>query len=292
MIKRPEGDLVRLVTQPDHAALSGYLAAHWGDGAFRRLGYWEESPDPEALRREIVFGIAEHDNGWWEWEADPEIDPADGLPLDFLRGSDEGGFERWKRGAARFEIPHPLASLLINRHAYWLQAARVAPIREPQFRHPLFGFRPHVSPEDSSEAAALREFLVERLAHERFLLERLASRGRAWAPAARDGTLLPAVRVLQVLDTLSLAVCGGLGEPLQLLEVPRQSWDSRVTMNVRPAAGDRVVVEPYPFDQDPLPIAVPALRVKPHAWRAAGPISLIRAEIASAAPLPRPDRGP
>ena len=266
MLKRPDGDRLRLVTQPNHAALSGYLAAHWGNADFHQPGAWDDSPDPDALRREIVFGIAEHDNGWWEWEADPEIDPADGLPLDFLSGSDEGGFERWRRGAARFEDARPFASVLINRHAYWLQSARVVEIREPQFRHPLFGFRPRMSEPDLAEAAALREFLIDRLSHERVLFDRLAMRGPVWARAIRDDTLLPAVRLLQVLDTLSLALCGGRQEPLTLAEIPRKSWDDRVTLELAWQSEKEVRITPYPFAESPLPVRFPARLAALNAW--------------------------
>ena len=270
MLKRREGDRFRLVTQPDHAALSGYLAAHWRNGDFARPGDWDESPDGETLWREILFGIGQHDNGWWEWEADPEIDPEDGLPLDFLQGSDEGGFARWRRGAARFERSHPFASVLVNRHAYWLQAARVVEIREPQFRHPLFGFQPRRSEAGSAEAVALREFLIERLSHERALLDRLAMKGPLWRHAIRDDTLLPSVRLLQVLDTISLAVCGGAREPLALLEVPRASWTDRIRMEMAQHQQDVVTLSPYPFDTDPLVVAFPALRAEsftgPEKW--------------------------
>lgn len=282
MLKRAEGERFRLVTQPDHAALSGYLAAHWGNEGFRPAGHWDRSEEPETLRREIVFGIAEHDNGWWEWEADPEIDPADGLPLDFLAGSDQAGFERWKRGAARFERSHPLASVLINRHAYWLQAARVVEIKEPQFRHPLFGFRPRQSDPESSEAASLREFLIERLSHERVLLDRLDTLGGVWERAMHDDTLLPAVRMLQVLDTVSLAVCRGECQPLTLLEVPRASWADRVTLELEPVSDARVLIEPYPLDLDPLPLAIPARLVEPHVWTPAAPVALLEVELCSA----------
>jgi hypothetical protein len=275
MLKRRDGDRFRLVTQPDHAALSGYLAAHWRNADFARLGDWDPSPDPEALWREIVFGITQHDNGWWEWEADPEIDAEDGLPLDFLQGSDEGGFARWRRGAARFEHGHPCASVLVNRHAYWLQAARVVEIREPQFRHPLFGFRQRRSEPDSEEAATLREFLIERLSHERGLLDRLAMKGPLWRHAIRDDTLLPAVRLLQVLDTISLALCGGARQPVTLLEVPRASWGDRVEMRMSPADKGCVAMSPYPFNADPLAVAFPAARAEAFA----GPEKWIRTVV-------------
>ena len=281
MLKGRAGERFRLVTQPDHAEASGYLAAHWGNGEFQRPGHWEQSKEPDAVRQEIVFGIAQHDNGWWEWEADPEIDPADGLPLDFLQGSEAAGFERWRRGAARFERNHPLASLLISRHAYWLQTARVADIREPQFQHPLFGFRPRKSDPDSPEAGALREFLVERLSHERALLDRLGIGGGIWERAAHDATLLPAVRLLQVLDTVSLTLCGGAAKSLKLLEVPRQSWSDRVTLEVAPAGGERIAMTPYPFGLDPLPVFIPATFVSAGSWPATEPKTMLRFELAS-----------
>lgn len=282
MLKRSAGDRFRLVTQPDHAALSGYLAAHWGNESFRPLGLWDSLSEPETVRREIVFGIAQHDNGWWEWETDPEIDPQDGLPLDFLQGDAGEGFERWKRGAARFEHDHPFASVLINRHAYWLQAARVVEIQESQFRHPLFGFRPKQTEAGSSEADAVREFLVERLSHERVLLDRLAAKRGVWDRATYDDTLLPAVRMLQVLDTVSLALCGGSTRPLTLLEVPRRSWTDRVTVELTSVSDRRVGISPYPFDEDPLPVAFPARIVEPHTRLAGAPLQLIEMELSAA----------
>jgi hypothetical protein len=43
------------VTQLDHAQVSGYLAAHWGNDDFARPGYFASSPDSERLRAETVF---------------------------------------------------------------------------------------------------------------------------------------------------------------------------------------------------------------------------------------------
>jgi hypothetical protein len=102
-----------LVSQPDHAAVSGYLIAHWGNQEFAKPGYYAETPQPEDLRAETIFGIAEHDNGWWEWEADPEIDERDGLPLHLTDLSQQEGFGHWRRGVPRFQERHPYTALLI-----------------------------------------------------------------------------------------------------------------------------------------------------------------------------------
>ena len=55
-----------LVSQPDHAELSGLLAANWGNDEFARPGQFASANDPEQLRAETVLAIAQHDNGWWE----------------------------------------------------------------------------------------------------------------------------------------------------------------------------------------------------------------------------------
>ena len=89
----------------------------------------------------------------------------------------------------------------------------------------------------------------------------------AWADTEH---LNPHVRLLQLLDGLSLSLCSALVPPrmgkakglgddeFDLLEVPRRSWEDRVTIEVKPAGQRRLVCEPYPFDIDPLPVIVPA----------------------------------
>ncbi len=69
MLKTKRGSQVWLITQPAHAELSGQLAAHWGNEEFAAPGHFAASADSERVRREVVLAVAEHDNGWWEWEA-------------------------------------------------------------------------------------------------------------------------------------------------------------------------------------------------------------------------------
>lgn len=70
-----------MVTQPDHAQIAGYLAAHWGNEEFNAPGYYFKSDDSNRLKDEVVLAVSEHDNGWWEWEAAPDLNNIDGLPL-------------------------------------------------------------------------------------------------------------------------------------------------------------------------------------------------------------------
>ena len=84
MLKTKRGSQVWLITQPAHAELAGKMAAHWGNEEFAVPGHFAASVDPERLRREVVLAVAEHDNGWWEWEADPPLSVEDGLPQDLV----------------------------------------------------------------------------------------------------------------------------------------------------------------------------------------------------------------
>jgi len=81
MLKTRFNDSIRLVTQPNHAVAAGYMAAHWGNEEFTKLGFYDNCSEPDKLAAETIFGIAEHDNGWWEWEASPSSSESDKLPL-------------------------------------------------------------------------------------------------------------------------------------------------------------------------------------------------------------------
>src|SRR5688500_3939661 len=94
--------------------------------------------NPERLRREVVLAVSEHDNGWWEWEADPVI-AEDGLPsgLGEVLIDPVAGMQRWRQGIPRLAEQHPYASLLISEHAYWLYAAQFVENAPPEFVHAL-----------------------------------------------------------------------------------------------------------------------------------------------------------
>lgn len=269
MLKTARNGSTWLVTQPDHGEIAGYLAAHWGREDFARPGGFSAVADPGRLRSEFVLATAQHDNGWWEWEADPDLAEADGLPagLGEVLRSQQVGMDRWRKGLGRLRS-HPYASLLISHHAHWLYAIRTEARPDPAFVHPLFWNRP------SGDL-----FRGSRRAEVEFLRELAERRSRWIAELRRDDrtarwveseTLHPHARLLQLLDGLSLSLCSaliparsgetrGLGEdPFELRDVPRRSWDDRVTIDVRPLGGRRIALDPYPFDLDPLPVPVTA----------------------------------
>ncbi len=292
MLKTTRNEQSWLVTQPDHGAVAGYLAAHWGNDRFAPPGGFAPAQAPERLRAETVLGIAEHDNGWWEWEAAPTLSDADALPQDLrevLQNQSEG-MDRWRRGVPRLSAEHPYASLLISLHAYWLYAAKTEPSPDPSFVHPLFW---NAAPEKllHGPLEQARDYVQEIRQMQAPLLERLRQ-DPVTASWLAEENLKPAARLLQLLDGLSLylssalitAASGpskGFGEDaIELPEAPRASWQDRVKILVRPLGDRRIALDPYPFDIDPLPVKVPVrildpmrVRTEPFAvwWRAEQP---------------------
>jgi hypothetical protein len=283
MLKTRVGNETWLVHQPDHARVAGYLAAHWGGGeAFARPGYYAAAPEPELLRQEVVQAVAEHDNGWWEWEAAPTIDADDGFPLGLAqvgRQSPAAGLDRWRLGVPRLAESHPYIALMISLHAYWLYAfAFESPTTEHNaFRHPLFG-SPGVANKLVPDRRLAEQFLAEQRCGQERLMQQL--RGDAlWAAAVEPAHREPHVRLLQVLDAMSLLLAFGGQQEQQLLDVPGRTWDDRRTVMWRPAAagGRRIVCDPFPFDLDPLEVFLP-VRVAPAAQSCAEgtPLPLIQ----------------
>ena len=107
MIVRHEDDDFLLVTQPDHAALSGRIMAAWcADGL-------PASPTRET----VLLATREHDNGWIEVDDRPRLDAAGGRPQHFMTAPNATKQGIWPRGVGRLEPVDPAAAALVAQHA-------------------------------------------------------------------------------------------------------------------------------------------------------------------------------
>jgi hypothetical protein len=104
MIVRPAAGLIHLITQPDHAALSYRIMERWASLA--------DHPRRDAILR----AVAEHDNGWREPDAKPDIDPRTGRVVDFVNAPASVKQEVWPRGVARL-AGNPWTAALVAQHA-------------------------------------------------------------------------------------------------------------------------------------------------------------------------------
>ncbi|MCC6170033.1 MAG: DUF3891 family protein, partial [Caldilineaceae bacterium] len=108
MITRPQpnGQLL-CVNQTSHGLMAAEFCRHWGNADFA-------APTPYAP---VMAAIAQHDNGWYEWELAPLLRP-DGAPMDFLHGPPlPEKLALWQLSVERAAAQHPYAGLLVGRHA-------------------------------------------------------------------------------------------------------------------------------------------------------------------------------
>jgi hypothetical protein len=275
MLKAHVDNEIWLIQQPHHAQVSGFLAAHWGGpNGFVRPGYYPGATNPARWRDEVVLGIAEHDNGWWEIEAMPRISERDGLPVgvgEAAKPTEEneftpwrsGGFERWSNGIRRIAGPHPYGALLISLHAYWLYAVAFDDLlpRESEFyRHFVFG-APEVASGLVGDEAKTRAFLDEQAARQLELKARLTA-DPVMSQAIEPDHLDAHFRLLQLMDSMSLFLALNDEDEHQLPGIPRSSWADRCTINWRRSDARSIVLDPYPFDTDELRVSMPARVVR------------------------------
>jgi hypothetical protein len=94
------------INQTSHALMAAELCRQWGNAEFAK-------PAPYEV---VMSAIAQHDNGWYEWESAPEVD-AEGAPLAFIPGPPY--WEKipiWQKGIDRAAAQHPYMGLLVSRH--------------------------------------------------------------------------------------------------------------------------------------------------------------------------------
>lgn len=91
-----------LVSQVDHARVSGEIARHWHE---------EFSPD-------AIDAITHHDDGWAAWEAAPKMNPEIGAPYSFLEMPLAESLVIWDNSIATARQFGPLAGYIVAGHFY------------------------------------------------------------------------------------------------------------------------------------------------------------------------------
>jgi hypothetical protein len=219
MIVRYEsnGSLV-MITQNDHAQLSGLFAAHWGNREF-------EKPRPYlSLVRAAMF----HDRGWIRYETGPQLDPQTGRTPSFRDvPNDRPQLEAFEWAGDWLSAIDPYAGLMISRHRTGLYQGRYGVMT-----HPPAIQRGKLPPE--IEALIARSEAKQKVAAEKVDASELASN----------------YNLLQVWDMLSLYICTSeVLKPDRIEPVPLAYSGARVAMQMRPFERDTIALDPYPFDQ-------------------------------------------
>jgi Protein of unknown function (DUF3891) len=100
-----------IVTQPDHAALAGTIAANLGLPLF----------DP--LEPEIVQGIALHDEGWAPFDA--PMPSRDEDLVSFFDVAADAAVNAWRGSIACAQGAGPMAGAIVSRHFWRIASMRI-----------------------------------------------------------------------------------------------------------------------------------------------------------------------
>jgi hypothetical protein len=267
MIRRAAGKDFLLITQTDHAVLSGFLARHIGNDLF--------SP----VDAEVIAAIAEHDAGWPLHDDSPTLNAA-GLPLHVFETPAQLAIRIWSASVDCAMELGPYAALLVSLHQLalsdFVMMNRKNPTPRDVFEMNKFQHRQIERQEVLRKAIGMRTDVPLHLG--------LAAPG---VNSAED-RLRFHFRLLTLCDRLSLELC--CGAPLfPVIEeiLPRPNG---AAVSVQPKLIDHgtMQVEPWPFDAERLSAEASCRRVRSTAFEteeefraafAAAPIESVRFEL-------------
>ena len=223
MIVRYETDgTIVMITQNDHAQLSGLFAAHWGNEQF-------EKPRPYgSLVRAAMF----HDRGWIRYETSPQLNPETGKTPNYREvPNDKSQLEAFEWAGDWLSSIDPYAGLMIAKHRTGLWQGRYGVITYPP------AIQRGVLPPSIKDFISLSE-----------------AKQKVVAEGVDTSELATNYNLLQVWDMMSLYVCSTeVLKPDRIEPVPLgYTGGSAVGMTLTPLEPATIALAPYPFDQPSL----------------------------------------
>jgi hypothetical protein len=253
MIRRQMGSEWFLITQDNHARLAGELAAHVGNQLFDR-------PEPNDA---FVKGVTLHDCGWPLHDDQPTINSA-GEPRDVFETTPAIGLKVWWASAERAAAVNDRAGLLVSLHGLALSVNATASTagaggagQKHQFdlNNPTSRFEVNKFQHRQVE---LQESLRKRLGLGADLPLRQGLAIDSELPA--EQAIVFQFRLLQAMDSLSLAICCTKPPVVQIGPVQARPGGRALSLRVR--RDDQIVlVSPWPFDVEEIRVEVPYRRM-------------------------------
>lgn len=232
-----------LILQVDHSRVTGWLAAHWGNGDFA-----PPSPYPS-----MVLAAQEHDTGWWDWEIKPHLND-EGLPPDYIGSIKHLGQTVWldfyRHGITRLAEQDAYAGYMVSLHAEALLS---------QGRG-LLAYMP-----DYTVYPEVRAFLEEQESYRANLMVQLQSslEHREYVSEERMWTNY---KLMEIFDQMGQFVCNryplnathrknGPSHTLSDVPAPVKPGQQDTILTITVEDEKRGKIKPYPFDIDPLPVS-------------------------------------
>lgn len=208
-----------VVYQPAHALLSAQLAGQW-QMQTRPIRWWQ-----------TLDAVAQHDNGWHEWEVAPKI-TNQGAPRNFTQMTPSDAIAQWRRGIARGVHQNRWVGLLISRHATSLYEGREGELEE------------------------LHHFLSEQLAQQQRWMQQLN---------VTEEQVERAYAMIRWTDWLSLILCWRrLPANEQPISVGKGS--DGLNYQVKRCADGTITLYPWPFESVGFTVSVETRQLEENAF--------------------------
>jgi hypothetical protein len=234
-----QDDPMVVIRQTDHAFLAGFFAREWGNETFTR-------PEPFAS---FCLAVAEHDNGWQEWELAPGVDPKTFMPYSFMTVPTEEHVALYQRGIERAVKADLYAGLLVAAHCTGLYDRAKATM-------PGYSAK-YVKTQEQHHA---NDF-VQRLRLQLLRLKVDLRNNPATKPFTEEKLIKANSQRLDVLDRLSLFFCLGGADETIIEGVPVNDEGAEVDWEIRKTGKNEFTLAPYPFRREPLEFAILARRI-------------------------------
>ena len=253
LVSSREGYLL-LIDQNEHGRLAGDICARWGNARFAA----------GARRDSAQIAATMHDDGWREADATPLFNSTEGRPLHFLEIDMAEHVPLYRRGVERVSRHDEYAGLLVSMHWTGLYRGRWGLQSGGVFRG-----------RDANAATRLQDEAVDEQEQRWIEIKRRLVEDEPRSDF--EAGLWHNYELLQAFDLLSLYLCtanlapaadaraqrltdvlGAIEQqpgPRRITAVPVRPGD-RVEVTLEPTPDGAVIVDPYPFDQDPLELAV------------------------------------
>lgn len=237
--KGARGEVFLVIRQTDHAFLAAFFAREWGNEKFTK-------PQPNVS---FCLAVAEHDNGWSEWELQPALDPKTHLPYTFMSVPTEAHIALYQRGIERLVKVDHYAGLLAVIHASELY---------DRARATMPGYSAKYV--KSTESQIVGDF-VQQLRLQQLRLKTDLRANPAMKGYAEERSLKANAARLEVMDRLSLHFCMNPGQDVMLDAVPVNDQGEETEMELHCEGGGVISIAPYPFRRDPLSFSIMVRRI-------------------------------
>lgn len=247
MIRRPSGSDFQLITQVDHAALAGFLAAHLGNDLFA------------APTAEVIAAITAHDAGWPLHDDRPALNPA-GLPLHVFETPPSLSTQIWSTSVEHATRISPYVALLVSLHQLNLSDFVIR--RSTEAKPGTAGFTPR-------DVFDLNKFQHRQIELQEAFRNQLGMRTDIplTLGVAKPGTnqaedrLRCDFRWLVLCDSLSLELCCGKPVFPAIPDILASPSGKPLQIQIDRVNDETIVLSPWPFNAPKISTEVPFRRV-------------------------------